>query len=94
MGLPECRIIYNALLEEKKNPAIDCLKKFITKKDKIEIRKAIKKDSEGWFAFHHFEYGMHIRNLLRKKGFGEEYFGINNLDNIYVELVEDAVKEK
>lgn len=41
----------------------------------------------------HFEGGMAIRNLLRQRGFDEKYFGIGNLDNIYIKLVEDAMAE-
>jgi len=94
MGLKECRIIYDALSEEKKNKAINCLKKEITKELKIGLRILIKKDPDEWFAMYHRGWGTAIRNLLRHKGFGEKYFGINNLDDIYVELVEDAVKER
>jgi hypothetical protein len=94
MGLTECRIIYNALSEEKKYPAIDCLKNHISKELKIGLRILIERDPEGWFAMYHHGWGTAIRNVLRQKGFGEEYFNINNLDDIYVELVEDAVKEK
>lgn len=39
----------------------------------------------------HFGFGMAVRNLLRKEGFGEDYFGIENLDDVYVPLLEMAV---
>jgi len=94
MGLPECKIIYNALSEIKKKKAIKFLKKEISQELKIGLKLLIKKDPENWFTKYHFEWGMAIRNLLRRKGFGEKYFGINNLDDIYVELIEDAIKEE
>jgi hypothetical protein len=34
---------------------------------------------------------MAVRNLLRKGGFGEKELGVGNLDDVYVELVEQAV---
>jgi hypothetical protein len=37
-------------------------------------------------------WGMSVRNLLRQKGFSEEHFGIDNLDDIYISLVEEALK--
>lgn len=39
----------------------------------------------------HFSWGMGVRNLLRTEGFGEDFFGIDNLDDYYVPLVELAV---
>jgi hypothetical protein len=93
MGLKECRIIYNALSQEKKNKVIKFLRKIIPDDDKLKIRQLIHEAPEGWFAFYHHGWGTAIRNALRHKRFGEKYFGINNLDDIYVELVEDAIKE-
>jgi hypothetical protein len=37
---------------------------------------------------------MSVRNLLREKGFNEKYFGVHNLDDIYVALVEEALDLK
>jgi hypothetical protein len=93
MGLKQCKIIYNALLDEKKKKAIKLLKKMIPNDIKLEIKTLINNDSEGWFGMYHHGWGTSIRNLLRRKGFGEKYFGINNLDDIYVELIEDTIKE-
>ena len=90
MGLPQLRKSYDDLLWEKKYPAIEFLKK-LTKEDAEEIRKAIKADPKSWFAGYHFNWGMWVRNQLRSAGYGENYFGIQNLDDIYCELVEDAV---
>lgn len=39
-------------------------------------------------------WGMGVRNALREHGFGEEPFGVRNLDNIYVPLIEEAVTEQ
>ena len=47
-------------------------------------------DPEGWMLPYHFTTGMWIRNQLRDSGFGEQEFNIANLDNIYIELVEEA----
>jgi len=91
MGLKECKIIYNALSVSKKEKAIIFLKKLITEEDKKRIRTAIFHDPKSWFAFYHHGWGTNIRNALRREKLGEEYFGINNLDDIYVELIEDVV---
>lgn len=46
-----------------------------------------------WIIPYHFHWGMSVRNRLRDAGFGEQAFGIVNLDNVYVALIEAAVKE-
>jgi hypothetical protein len=40
----------------------------------------------------HFGFGMTVRNALRRAGFGEEYFGVHNLDDIYIDVIEEAVR--
>lgn len=91
MGLEICLTIYTALKPEKKIPAILLLRQKISEQDKQEICKSYEKDPKGWFAWHHHGWGTGIRNLLRENNLGEDHFGICNLDDIYVELVEDAV---
>ena len=93
MGLPECYEVYRLLPTAKKAAAKKFLYELISEKDKKQLRKEIKKDPIHWFTPYHFHWGMNIRNSLRHGGFGEEYFFIKNLDDIYVELVEDTVKE-
>lgn len=56
-----------------------------------ELRQRIHADREGWFAEYHFDWGMHVRNALRRAGFGEKFLGVENLDDIYVEAVEHAI---
>lgn len=41
--------------------------------------------------FGHFNFGMGFRNWMRQSGIGEDYFGIGNLDDYYVSLIEHAV---
>ena len=93
MGLPENKLVYDFLPISKKEVVKKFLFELISEKDKRKICKEYKKDPVGWFAPYHFHWGMMIRNELRKNGFGEEYFFIKNLDDIYVELIEDAIKE-
>jgi hypothetical protein len=58
-----------------------------------KIREAIKSDPDGWNIPYHSFWGMGVRNFFRQEGFGEKYFGIDNMDCIYKFLIEDAVKE-
>ena len=65
---------------------------------KEELIKKIKNDPKEWYLNSdlnmmpfHFNHGMAIRNLLRSGGFSEEKIGIDNLDNIYVEILEEVV---
>ena len=94
MGLQECKKIYDKLDPQLKEKAVNFLNKTFSEFEKNTFREWIKKDPEDWFAKSrwHFEEGMKIRNLLRENRFGEKYFCIQNLDDIYVELIEDAIK--
>ena len=94
MGLPENKKLYDSLPLNKKRKAIDFLKTWIYKEDIKRIYIAMKKDPEGWIWPHHFHWGMAVRNALRTAKYGEEYFKIGNLDDIYTELVEEAVSKK
>jgi hypothetical protein len=87
----ECVQMYKDLTPEVKAPALAMLAMEL-EPVKAEIQAAYDKDPEGWIGPYHFFWGMGVRNLLREKGFGEEYFKIHNLDDIYVALVEEALK--
>lgn len=39
----------------------------------------------------HFGFGMGVRNYLRNHGFGEKELEVDNLDDYYVAMVEEAV---
>jgi len=59
----------------------------------LAIRELIAIDPLGWSVPLHFSWGMEVRILLRERGFTEAATGIGNLDNVYIPLVEEAVKE-
>ena len=83
--------MYKDLTPEVKAPALAMLVVEL-EPTLLDIQKAYAEDPEGWSVPYHFFWGMGVRNLLREKGFGEEYFHIHNLDDIYVALVEEALK--
>lgn len=58
----------------------------------LRIRQVVESKSPHWPARYHSFWGMGVRNALREAGFGEREFGVLNLDNVYVELVEEAVR--
>lgn len=87
----ECDQMYAALSPELKAPALEMLAIELAP-TREEIVNAYKADPEGWHIPYHFWWGMNVRNLLRQKGFGEEHFGIHNLDDIYIALVSEALK--
>jgi hypothetical protein len=86
----ECQQMYADLAPEVKAPALAMLAEEL-KTALPEIQKAYTAEPEGWYIGYHFTWGMAVRNLLRQKGFGEEYFKVHNLDDIYVALVEEAL---
>ena len=54
------------------------------------LTEMINKSPEKWWIGHHFGWGMGVRNMLRKNGFDEKELGIDNLDDYYIPLVEQA----
>jgi len=92
----EASAIYLSLEMNKVAPVLVMLADEL-KASSVDIVKAAENDPNSWWAPYHLYWGMQVRNLLRDKGYGEDYFGIANLDDIYIELVEDALgihKEK
>jgi hypothetical protein len=89
--LAECKQLYAELPSELKAPALVMLADELASV-RDEILNMYNFHPENWWAPHHFTWGMAVRNLLRQKGFGEEYFGIDNMDDIYISLVEEALK--
>ena len=56
------------------------------------ILELMKEDPDEWWVKHHFSGMMGVRNLLRRNGFSETDFAIDNLDDYAVGLVELAAK--
>ena len=77
--------------------AVEWIRGYLSEDVKADIRKAITFSAEksqafpDWPAAYHFGWGMDMRNDLRKQGFHEAVFRVLNLDNIWAELVEEAV---
>ncbi len=55
------------------------------------VAKEMKKDGPDWGILNHHGFGTDIRNLLRK---GEFDWGPMDLDEVWIKLVEKAVKKK
>jgi len=55
-----------------------------------EIAVIIKKEGSEWGVSHHYDIGMDVRNLLREGGF---LWDASELDDVWVELIEKAVKK-
>lgn len=56
-----------------------------------KVAKDMRKNGSNWWIVHHHGFGMGVRNLLRE---GEFEWGPIELDEVWVELVEKAVKKK
>jgi hypothetical protein len=69
----------------KKEEAAKFLKTHFTEIEKGQLKNIYEGSADKyWFSGYHFTAGMSIRNVLRENGYGEDYFGIDNLDYIYV----------
>jgi hypothetical protein len=54
------------------------------------VSDMIQENPTKWWVEHHFGWGMGMRNLLRKNGFNEQELSIDNLDDYYIMLIEQA----
>ena len=78
---------------EKRQMAVEFLRGYFACSPEavLGIQKAAAADPEGWWIVQHFSWGMSVRNLLRSNGYGESDLGIENLDDHYVGLIEEAL---
>lgn len=72
------------------NLAVWALRELIVGECLEAIQAQIRVNPQTWWTMHHFHWGMDVRNFLRQYGFGEKEFGIDNLDDYWVGLVEQA----
>lgn len=89
--LEESREVYAAIPASLREPALALLTALLEPVSP-EIRADYTKDPINWWKHGHFHFGLAVRNQLRRKGFDAAYFGVSNLDDIYVFLVEEALK--
>jgi hypothetical protein len=82
---------YTAIPSEIREPALSLLASLLEPVSP-EIRADYAKDPINWWKQGHFHFGLAVRNQLRRKGYDADYFGVSNLDDIYVFLVEEALK--
>lgn len=87
----ECRQMYDEISSKKKSSAILCIvNSDINKYFGELVVNAFENNGNPVYDLH-FGFGMAFRNFLRKNGFGEKFFGIDNLDCIYEFLLADAI---
>ena len=55
-----------------------------------EVAKDMREKGSDWWVLHHHGFGTDVRNLLREGGFD---WGPIDLDEVWVELIEKAVKK-
>lgn len=81
----------NSLDQTKVHAAVNFLKCHSANWKESEELKAEAKINPEWWVGEHFSGMMGVRNLLRENKFGEKYFGIDNLDDYAVGLLELAL---
>jgi hypothetical protein len=75
----------------ERRKAIQYLIKNISAETWVDVQNEMKEKGSNWGVFHHHGFGMGVRNLLREGGFN---WGPIDLDDIWVELIEEAIKKK
>jgi len=88
------------LKSSDRNKMVQSFKEKLTDEETKFFKKIIKDNPDGEWATtitnstplpYHFMGGMAVRNYFRSNGFDEKSLGIDNLDNIYSSIVEEAV---
>lgn len=91
----EEQAIFEALTDELKAPALKMLREHFEcacpEEEKPIFLEALKGGLLTLPLRWHFSGGMSIRNRLRDARFGEKYFGVENLDFIYLQLLQEAL---
>ena len=59
----------------------------------LSVKVAMATSPNKWWVPAHLRWGMSVRNMLRKNGFLDTHSPSGNLDDIYVQLIEAAVKK-
>ena len=89
----ERRALYDAIPAGALVSAMELIAASVPPEVAAEVRSAYEADPDGWWRSPDLRLvGISVRNLLRSRGFDAEYFRVGNLDDIYVLLVEDALK--
>jgi hypothetical protein len=79
-----------ALDQQKVQAAVQMLRETLRTPTQSDVRGQARSDPLDWSPQQHFGFGLHVRNLLRDRGFGEEFFEIHNLDDYWGPFVELA----
>ena len=61
--------------------------------DRDAFRRAIEEDSEAFAAAQHFTAGLTVRTLLRLHGVDHVALGARDPDDVWVEILRDAVAD-
>lgn len=82
-------MLNHRISKAEKKKAVQYLIGKLPAKTVNEVAALMNKKGRDWEDEHHHGFGMYVRNLLRKGGFG---WGSLTLDRIWIELTEEAVR--
>ncbi|HLG37780.1 MAG TPA: hypothetical protein VI338_06560 [Nitrososphaera sp.] len=72
--------------------AVDAILNEIPFQQFVDLRHRIA-ESPNWYVEHHFTWGMAVRNRLRETVCPDNELPSGNWDDIYVHVVEEAVRQ-
>jgi hypothetical protein len=93
--LIDARILTPIRAAPQENPragAVRLLKRLITEEARERILDAIRSNPSGWQSESHFGLGMAVRNNLREHGYTESVLAVENLDEIWADLLCEALE--
>ena len=91
MTLEERQGVYARVTPEIKAPVLTLLTELLEPMA-AQIRSDFAANPENWWKRGYFHFGLAIRNQLLRRGYDANYFGVGNLDDIYIFLVKEALE--
>lgn len=73
--------------------AVHLIRSRIAPDHRDALREAMQSDSLAFSAAHHMSAGLTVRNLLRMNGFTEEALAVSSLDEVWADILRDALRE-
>jgi hypothetical protein len=76
------------------NAALEFLRAWLPGPVRETYRRLMLTDPQGWWTHPHFAGGIAVDHLLRGNGIDERLLGVGSLDEVWRELLREAVMDE
>lgn len=74
--------------------AVQFLREWLPREVRSVYRKLIASDPDDWHRHPHFQSGFFVESVLRGNGLTEETLGVEDLNNVWAQLLAQALREE